>query len=718
MARRNLSPNREQAPAAAPSPGSTRAPVMRPGRLTLPARLTPPVRLTLPVLLPLLLALLGAWALARPAAPAHAAAPLRPAPAAPAQQAGLTLEMTVGLTNDCSAGNEIAVQVGTKVYVCYQATNTSSGAGAPTFTSHFLADANAVPFAGPFTDTVAPGASLRKEEEFVVSATTTRNDIWVATDGTTQVQASDSVTLNAEDPSAMVGLTVGRDAATCAADATVLAPNATPLSFCITIVNTGDTTLTTHTIRLPTMSISNTISATLPPDDVLRITAANAASYGLPTLTMASLTATLTPQLSVVSSTANGFLAPSATASATLTLGKPTTSLVTNPSLTESCPAATQVTLAVVVNAPIYHCLRLTNSGNVILTQHSITLASPAKSAVLNLPLAVGATLVISNGTLVGRGLPAILGPIAASTALTSTYTVVSAAAGGFQSSSTSSAKVTVSTPTNTPVNTATASPTVATNTPLPTWTPWPTLSPTPSWTPSMTPVPPTPTNTPSWALSNLATPTPRPPGFDPNLQPMPTDPFGMTNPGFANSPLATPDFNATLLAQQTLDAAFAGQSPLETPAFVSPLATPGAPFAPPDPAAEAAAALAAAQAATQTAAQAVAATLTAAPSATPTPTPTPTVRPLSLPAMPNAGAAAGIFGEVLRSTAAAAGLIFFVLGVMIFFGVAGLVAGSAFRWGERNRYRLYESQPGDGDAPAEPSTRRAADDNWPASLP
>ncbi len=669
------------------------------------------------LLLPVLLAAL--WLFARPVSAAVA-------PAAPSQQGSLTLNMTVGTTDACDAGGAITVQVGDTVYVCYQATNNSSGAGALTFTSHFLADANAVPFNGPFTETLAPGAtSAIRRVSFTITQTVTRNDIWVATADSTQVQATDSVTITAEDPQVTVGLTVGREADECGADNTIAAPTGIPLHFCITIVNTGDVALTTHAIALTGFTATGTVRRTLVPNDTLRITASQAASLGLTSLTLSSLASTLTPALTVTSTTQSGFSAAPATAGATLTLGTPATALVATINTTESCPAASQTAITVVVNTPVYYCLRLTNTGNVVLTQHTISVSAPAKTAVFNTPLAPGATVIISNATLVAQGQAAIFGPVAAATSGSTSFSVISAAAGGFSTTSTASATVTANAPTATPTATPTPQPTVPTATPFPTWTPWPTLSPTPSWTPTWTLVPPTPTETPSWALSNLATPTPRPPGFDPLAQAPPTDPFATPDPFGDGNFLPTPDFTATLIAQQTVDAAFMGQSPLDTPGFGpgfdSPLATPDlaapvSPLAPPD---DAAAALAATQAA-----QGVEATLTAAaptpePTSTPTitPTPTATIRPLAISSAPDAGAMTGIFAEVLRSTAAAAGLIFFVLGVMIFFGVAGLVAGSSFRWGDRNRYRLYQMQEGERD-PTDAARPPDGDDQWPASLP
>ncbi|MGL4649990.1 MAG: hypothetical protein ACRC1H_11320, partial [Caldilineaceae bacterium] len=235
--------------------------------------------------------------------------------------------------------------------------------------------------------------------------------------------------------------------------------------------------------------------------------------------------------------------------------------------------------------------------------------------------------------------------------------------------------------------------------------------------------------------IDPFATPTPFG-AFDP-FAPTP-DPFA--NPQQGDDGIFQPpvDPQATLLMQQTIDASLAMQSPLATPAapgaFDSPLATPisaeepvsGSESAPAalavDPAlatAESATMVAVAVAEALTAAAPVAAppSLTPTPTLTPTitPTPLPTVRPIVLPPAPPLDAnLAGIFSEVVRSTAAAAGLIFFVAGVIVFFGVAGLVIGLSYRWGERRRYQLYQVQASEVDPTGAPPAR----DNWPSSLP
>jgi len=92
--------------------------------------------------------------------------------------------------------------------------------------------------------------------------------------------------------------------------------------------------------------------------------------------------------------------------------------------------------------------------------------------------------------------------------------------------------------------------------------------------------------------------------------------------------------------------------------------------------------------------------------------------RPLAILTAPplNPANYADTFVQAIRSTTAAAGLIFFVLGSVIFFGVAGLVAGMAFRWGERHRYELYRIEEDETDtAGTTPPTD--GNDRWPASL-
>lgn len=262
-------------------------------------------------------------------------------------------------------------------------------------------------------------------------------------------------------------------------------------------------------------------------------------------------------------------------------------------------------------------------------------------------------------------------------------------------------------TPTNTPI-TPTLTPTLtpvtpsSTSTPLPTST-RPTTTPTWTWTPTFTP----------WPTSPLPTPTGTP------------TPFGLgtaviTTPSSLDSPL---DANAAAVATQTMMAqemtltaqvtptptwTFVpqGDSPLPTPPEVQPTdtVTPGDAVTPED------------------TPPAVAVIVV-------TPAPEDEQRPVNTPAPTPTLNAALFAARIIDSAIAAAGWIWFALGSLLFFTVAGILAGLSFRRQEHQRYDLVEEPP-DGSTSLAGTSLPDIDtlppvnppptppDDWPSSLP
>jgi hypothetical protein len=85
------------------------------------------------------------------------------------------------------------------------------------------------------------------------------------------------------------------------------------------------------------------------------------------------------------------------------------------------------------------------------------------------------------------------------------------------------------------------------------------------------------------------------------------------------------------------------------------------------------------------------------------------------------------LFSRIVDASVAAAAWIWFAAGSLIFFIVAGIVAGLSFRQQERRRFRLHGATHGDANTPsaarATPATKSSTPDSedgdhWPASLP
>lgn len=116
-------------------------------------------------------------------------------------------------------------------------------------------------------------------------------------------------------------------------------------------------------------------------------------------------------------------------------------------------------------------------------------------------------------------------------------------------------------------------------------------------------------------------------------------------------------------------------------------------------------------------------ATSTPLPTPTETPTPTPTVRPVVLPTPTLEPTLFSLAGQVVDATLASAVWIWLTCGSLVFFAVAGAIAGFSFYRRSRQRFELYEIVPGEEETPRQKGRRRDGstppdEDSWPSSLP
>ncbi len=667
------------------------------------------------------------------AAPAESVPP--PAEAVLQQQTSLQMRVTQQNGGCETATDTIVAAKGSILYFCYTLTNNS----AMSLTKHIIADSTATQIRTAFDYDLEPGNQLRLWNpplSRVITGTAevseNRVDSWaaIAADGTTQLQASDSVLLTVVETGLEARLTLSRDPAVCGTSNTLLTAPAALTYMCITLTNTGQSPLTSHQISLSGGGHNNnaTINQTLAPGASLRITSSGSGAYqGLGNLTLAALgaNAVATVNLAATSVEANSVSA-SATASATATGGNAAMSVNAavraNPIVrTNECPAANAVSINVIKETPIYWCVQIVNLGNVTLTVHHVTSITPTLNITIVQDLRPSATLYITSGTSVDEGDATVLGPYVVTKNINQTFLVTSTnSALGFTLKNNRGTTVTSLDPTATPTETPTEVPTPRPGTPTVTPTSPPTATPLPTETPTETPVTPSPTWTRSFALSGLATPTPPQQAAPAEL--VPTVDFLGT--AIAK---ATQDTQATLAAAAALAGApDAPLSPLETP-------TVSAELAGMDPAQ-----LALLQQATLTA---VAATYTAsaptlAPTASPTWTPRPTETPTPLPTatstqrpiiyptpLPPADVGS-LFTQVLGSSFAATSFIFLATGTLVFFGVLALLVALGFLRNGRDRFAVYEMEEDEESAAdfgvddgSKPKSAKGKD-SWPSSLP
>jgi hypothetical protein len=171
-------------------------------------------------------------------------------PLAP-QAASIIVTKTVG-TNPaiCAATKTITLPVGGgSAYYCYTVRNT----GNVTLTRHTLVDNRLGTILSNFPYSLAPGASAFLTQSAVITTTTINSTTWTASNpGPIDVASdSDTATVNATPfaQSIIVTKTVGTDSAVCATTKTItLTASGGAVYYCYMVRNTGNLTLTQHTL--------------------------------------------------------------------------------------------------------------------------------------------------------------------------------------------------------------------------------------------------------------------------------------------------------------------------------------------------------------------------------------------------------------------------------------------------------------------------------------
>jgi hypothetical protein len=471
----------------------------------------------------------------------------------------VTVEKRVGLSSDvCTTGvTQLSITAGTPIYYCYRLAVASSLPAPATVMAMTLLDEDpqlVVPWQ-PGAVLVPAGGSLQvsrpvpSDIQAAITASRATTATWnLLVNGLGCAIASNTTTVSVGRPRTEVILRVaGSSGDPCAvANAVNNIGSSQFANFCLGIRNSGNLTLTQHTVDVPQLGINNvTIAAEVGPGGIAYITSSS--TPAIAQLTRQVREVEFSAEARVVSVAIDGVAAPAAYNAATsrsaaaISVRKVVTR---NPT---GCPDVSDS--PIIAGQLVYLCYSVTNNGPVELLQHSFTDSgvNVATSFVTEIP--VNGTLNVNNATLSQLGRPQILGPFAASSGVNGNVTFVAQnQALGFRAQGAASASSTVNTPTPgptdepTPTNTPVFAPTA---TPLPTLTPFP---PTPTATPTWTPAP---TWTPPPTVIIFTTPnsqgTPYPSiggGQPPATQQFPADPFAQT--AIASAATATAIFFQT----------------------------------------------------------------------------------------------------------------------------------------------------------------------------
>ncbi|MFN2199846.1 MAG: hypothetical protein ACK2UO_01510 [Caldilineaceae bacterium] len=601
---------------------------------------------------------------------------------------GLIVTATVGIVPDvCAQSTQIRVAPQTQVYYCYQVTNISGDV----IYTHTVVDSRAGVIWDRQSRRLEPGetlttvdAGLTLDERAEVSSQT--HITWTASAITPTLVSSTSTSASVLVMGAGVSVTKTASVAGagCPAITHTVVPDGGSVEFCFRVQNTGDIPLNRYVISDPIMGLAASFAYTLSPSESLTITNEGLQELGIDgALVRTEVTRSLVNTAYFTATSASDALATGAltvtdVASATVDIARAGIRFTTTVGTDEAiCSGDTQLTVAS-PDSDLYFCAKLRNEGNFDVTHHILSQPARGLYSEFDYPLAPGQVLSITNSFLDALGLDRTLGPASVydgvNLALSNNfrYTGTTSLAVGvdeetraFTVTASSSAGAAVaatpipsSTPTFTP-RSATARPTNTPAAATPTWTPASPLATPTAFAAQQSPLD-TPTPTRSYQISLLETPTPTGQAISP-LQ--------LTE---AQAAAATQAALATVQAEGTLASLYAtataqAQSPLETPT-----PTPGQPTPTPSatepPAAEAII---------------IAATATI---------PLPTQRPVQTPPPPPTPDALLFAAHTVDSIVMTVTWIWFLVGTLVFFIIAGVLVGLSFRQNEQQRFDLLDA--------------------------
>lgn len=654
------------------------------------------------------------------------------------QQPELVLTTTVGsVVATCGVTRTIQVRRNTLVYPCYTVENR----GAITLTLHRIASQRQGVITDSFPLTLAPGMVTNTVALGFVLTDVTAFDVtdlvtWTAQAAQTvtptqPITRTDRIVIDVITPTLSVVKTVGIDRAGCPATQNLRVPTGSTVYYCLRVENQGDEALTRHELVDGPLNLRATVAYTVRPGRTWVITSGVLAELGVNgSLQRANVNAPFTNTVTLTSTTASGI---SARAASTASISVGTTTVVFTKTVgldpNECSPSST---FSLPLDRSLFYCVSILNTGEVTLTSHTLSEPNLAIDVTFDYALAPGALLTITNRVLTETlGQFALFGPFEYSgrypNVVNNTMRYTGLSTEGTNVTSSSATQVTAP-PTATPTFTPSPRP-PSTNTPFPTNTPGPTSTPVPATatpTPTFTPQTPTATPTRSYAVSSLTTPTSTP------LSAAAVEATAQAASAATATSMATSMATLQESAAQP-DSALATPDGQVITEGVTEGVTETGPALPVVPG-EQALGEAGDEVAEGPAATTPSPTVSATPAivvivVTDTPTPSTPLDPLR-PVVPPPPTATPDYlmaaATAIDAMAAAAGWIWFLVGSLVFFITAGIVAG--FFFGSQGAQR-FDLEPGEDEAfwlpedaylPDAPlgSDELDEDDEWPAHLP
>lgn len=221
-------------------------------------------------------------------------------------QLAAEMALSVTLSTDTACGTAVSLELppgSTDVTYCYTAVNT----GNLPFYTHTVTDSQYGLLLST-TYTLTPGSSVYFTHTVPVSQSVQAVTTWQASGiGYTATTTATSAIRLAD---LTITKTVGTDPDLCASSPAITVTVGTAVYYCLTLANTGNVTLTHHTLQDPSLGISVTFPYTLTPGQILPVTnQVLTAVLGLPpAFGPVQLTETTTNTLTFSSSSASGLL--------------------------------------------------------------------------------------------------------------------------------------------------------------------------------------------------------------------------------------------------------------------------------------------------------------------------------------------------------------------------------------------------------------------------
>lgn len=180
----------------------------------------------------------------------------------PPPVATVILSKTVSTTPECGSQNSLTVPAGAEVTYCYTITN----AGNVTFTTHSLTDSQLGTLLNNFGYILGPGQSTFVTATATITQTTVNTATWTASDGSYMANGVATATVTAAPLGLSLEVTVGLNETGCPTNNAIVVPAGATVTYCFKATNSGNYTLTTHTLVDSQLgTIFTNLALSLPP---------------------------------------------------------------------------------------------------------------------------------------------------------------------------------------------------------------------------------------------------------------------------------------------------------------------------------------------------------------------------------------------------------------------------------------------------------------------